>query len=126
MHAADRSYVLEAWITYAFPMAMFALAISPTTNFLYSGHGGPAWFFVPFCFPYILLRAALKTMRGPKEVRRWYRIFFGVSTPLYILLALPLSWVGMTSIRSSYGLDVSPWSFFAIMVASPFSWLLLF
>jgi hypothetical protein len=122
----DPSYVLEAWATYAFPLAMFALAISPTTNPLYSGHGGPAWLIAPFCSPYIFLRTALKTMRGPKERRRWYRRFFAVSIPFYMLLALPLSWAATTSIESHYGLEVSPWFFFAMMVASPFSWVLLF
>jgi hypothetical protein len=37
------------------------------------------------------------------------------------MLALPLSWAAAASIRASFGLAVSPWFLFGIMV-SPFPW----
>ena len=52
---------------------------------------------------------------------RWYKRFFKITIPSYIALALPLSWLAVTSIRYGFGLPVSPWAFFAIMV-SPFPW----
>jgi len=45
---------------YGFPLTMFALAIIPGLNFTYSGHGGPCWFFIPLCFPYVLVFAIIR------------------------------------------------------------------
>ena len=106
---------------YAFPAAMFALAIIPGCNFTYSGHGGISWAVAPLCFPYIILRALIKTMKGTPESRRWNKGFFKATIPAYIALALPLSWAAATSIRHTFGLPVSPWGFFAVMV-SPLPW----
>jgi len=106
---------------YGFPIVMFALAIVPGFNFTYSGHGGISWFVVPLCFPYVILRALIKIMKGSDGFRRWYKSFFKVTIPSYIALALPLSWVATTSIRMAFGLRISTWTFFALMV-SPFPW----
>jgi hypothetical protein len=107
--------------TYGFAIVMFALAIVPVLNFTYSGHGGISWLLVPLCFPYVILRALINITTGSDSSRRWYKRFFFVTIPLYVVLALPLSWAATTSIRSSFGLPVSTWSFFGIMV-SPFPW----
>jgi hypothetical protein len=52
---------------------------------------------------------------------RWYKSFFKLTIPSYIAIALPLSWVAATSIRLAFGLPISAWTFFALMV-SPFPW----
>ena len=107
--------------TYGFAGVMFALAIVPFLNFTYSGHGGISWLVIPLCFPYTILRALIKLMRGVPESRRWFGKFFLVTIPAYIALALPLSWAATKSIQQAFGLQVSTWQFFAIMV-SPFPW----
>ena len=121
MTSDNRSYVWETCATYGFPMVMFALAIIPGLNYLYSGHGGIAWFFVPLCFPYVVLRALLKITltRGP--ARQWYKVFFVITIPSYIILAFPLSWAATTSIRETFGLPIPVWSFLGLMV-SPVPW----
>jgi hypothetical protein len=111
----------EGMAAYGFPIVMFALAIIPGFNFTYSGHGGISWLVVPLCFPYVTVRALIKITRGAEERRRWYKGFFKATIPSYVALALPLSWAATTSIRNTFGLPVSTWSFFAIMV-SPIPW----
>jgi hypothetical protein len=106
---------------YLFPIVMFALAIIPGLNFTYSGHGGPSWFLVPLCFPWVIVRILIKIAKGPEESSRWYKRFFKITIPSYIVIALPLSWVAVTSIRMAFGLPVSTWGFFVLMV-SPFPW----
>ena len=111
----------EVRSAYSFPIVMFALAILPGLNFTYSGHGGIGWLVIPLCFPWVVLRALFKITQGPQERRRWYKTFYKASIPLYIALALPLSWAATASIRNTFGLGVSTWTFFAIMI-SPVPW----
>ena len=111
----------EVITVYCFPIVMFALAIVPGLNFTYSGHGGISWFFVPLCFPWVIARILFKIGRGSEASRRWYKRFFRITIPSYIAIALPLSWVAATSIRVTFGLPISTWAFFALMV-SPFPW----
>jgi hypothetical protein len=118
---SDRDLWREVIHAYRFPCVMFALAIIPGLNFTYSGHGGIGWFVVPLCFPWVILRALIRITKGSEASRRWYKNFFRVTIPSYIALALPLSWAATTSIRMTFGLPISTWSFFAIMV-SPFPW----
>jgi hypothetical protein len=105
--------------TYGFPLTMFALAIIPVLNFTYSGHGGPSWFFIPLCCPYILVRGSIKLITPPPETFTWYRRFIAITIPAYIALALPLSWAATTSLQHTFGLTIPVWSFMAIMI-SPF------
>lgn len=106
---------------YLFPMVMFALAIVPGLNFTYSGHGGISWFLAPLCFPWVIVRILINIARGSEAARKWYKRFFKITIPAYIAIALPLSWAAATSIRMTFGLTVSTWAFFALMV-SPFPW----
>jgi hypothetical protein len=117
----DIRFWREVLLTYGFPTLMFALAIIPGLNFTYSGHGGISWALIPLCFPSVILRALIKIMQGSNESRRWQKGFLRVTVPLYIILAIPLSWAATTSIRNTFGLPVSMWGFLAIMV-SPFPW----
>jgi hypothetical protein len=125
MNPTDRDTQLNFWRevtgTYGFPIMMFALAIIPGFNFTYSGHGGISWLVAPLCFPWVVLRALIKTMRVSGASRTWYKGFFKITIPSYIAIALPLSWAATTSIRTTFGLPISTWSFFALMV-SPFPW----
>ena len=106
---------------YRFPMVMFALAIVPGLNFTYSGHGGVSWFFASLCFPWVIVRILVKIAKGPDTSRSWYKRFFKLTIPSYIAIALPLSWAAATSIRITFGLQITTWGFYALMV-SPFPW----
>jgi len=118
---SDPSFWRAVMRVYGFPIVMFALAIIPGLNFTYSGHGGISWLVVPLCFPWVILRAVITLMRGSEASRSWHMSFFKITIPSYIALALLLSWAATTSIRMTFGLPISTWSFFAIMV-SPFPW----
>ena len=118
---SDPSSWRELKGVYGFPIVMFALAIIPGLNFTYSGHGGISWFLVPLCFPWVILRALIKTMKASEASRRWYKSFFKITIPSYIAIALPLSWAATTSLRLTFGFQISTWTFFADMV-SPFPW----
>jgi hypothetical protein len=118
---SDPNFWREVAWACSFPGIMFAYAIIPVLNFTYSGHGGISWFAVPLCFPYVLLRAIVTIAKGAAESRRWFWNFFRNTIPCYIALALPLSWASTASIGATFGLRVSPWKFFAVMV-TPFPW----
>jgi hypothetical protein len=60
----EPSYGHELVAAFSFPIAMFVLALIPGLNFLYSGHGGPAWLLIPLCFPSVIVRAAIKLARS--------------------------------------------------------------
>ena len=115
------SFWREVIRLYRFPMVMFVLAIVPGLNFTYSGHGGPSWFFVPLCFPWVIARILIKIAKGSEASSRWYKSFFKITIPSHIAISLPLSWAAVTSIRMAFGLPISTWTFFALMV-SPFPW----
>jgi hypothetical protein len=117
----SRDFWREVIKVYCFPIVMFALAIVPGLNFTYSGHGGPSWFFVPLCFPWVIVRILIKIAKGSEVSSRWYKGFFKITVPSYIAISLPLSWAAATSIRMTFGLPISTWAFFALMV-SPFPW----
>ena len=125
MESSDDNSSLSVWReaakVYGFAGGMLALAIIPVLNFTYSGHGGVGWFFVPLCFPYVVFRAAFDIARSSGTSRRWYIRFFAITIPVYIFLAIPLSWAAATSIRNTFGLQISTWSFFATMVC-PVPW----
>jgi hypothetical protein len=117
----ERNTWHEVMRVYGFATVMFAVAIIPVLNFTYSGHGGISWFLVPLCFPYVVVRAAIGMTTSSEASRHWYKRFFAITIPVYILLAVPLSWAATTSLRNTFGLQISTWRFFALM-ASPFPW----
>ena len=111
----------EVFRSFGFPLIMFACAIVPVANYTFSGHGGFSWLILPLCFPTVVVRAIVKSLMGDEASRTWHRSFYKVAIPAYIAAALPLSWLAVTSIRATFGLPVSVWFFFGIMV-SPFPW----
>jgi len=110
---------IELILAYLFPALMFTLAIVPGLNSTYSV--GVGWLVIPLCCPYVLIRALVALTMGSEESRRWYKWFFKVTIPSYIVIALPLSWVATESLHFTFGETISSWKFFAIMV-SPFPW----
>ena len=104
---------------YGFPLTMFALAIVPGLNFTYSGHGGPCWFLIPLCFPYVLVFAIIRLFTVRIERFLWFRNFFAATIPLYIGLAFPLSAAATYSLHHTFGLTIPVWTFMKVMM-SPF------
>ena len=117
-----RSFIGEIAISFGFPLAMFAMGILPGCNRMYSGHGGLAWLIVPLCFPYVILRALIMCNTGQVQRRAWFRHFYAISIPAYLMISLPLSWAVSASVHHSFGLAVSAWTLFTLMV-SPLPWL---
>lgn len=104
------------WKVYGFSIVMSLVAIVPYLNLFYSGHGGIAWFVLPFTFPYALIRMAI----GFKKDNRLYSRFIKFSVPLYIVFALFISILASYSIETSLGLSVNYLDFYMLMLM-PFS-----
>ncbi|MBV9669766.1 MAG: hypothetical protein JOZ43_02320 [Acidobacteriales bacterium] len=115
------SWWVECRRLFLFSGVMFVLAIVPVLNYTYSGHGGFAWLIAPLCGPYITIRAIRRFREVGGAVRSAYARFLIRAIPSYVVAALPLSWMATMSIRHTFGLRVSPWAFYGVMV-SPFPW----
>jgi hypothetical protein len=102
---------------YGFSFVMLALAIVPGLNFTYSGHGGPSWFFIPLCGPWVTLRALYKIWHASGTIRKWYVWFFKVTLPAYVAGSLALSWVAAMSLQWTYGSKFAVRGFFLDMVS---------
>jgi hypothetical protein len=67
---ADHKFWREVVIAYRFPLVMVVLALVPILNFIaYSGHGGIGWLILPICFPWVIVKAVIKIMRGAEASR---------------------------------------------------------
>jgi hypothetical protein len=53
---------------YGFSFVMLSLAVLPGLNFAYSGHRGLAWFFIPLCGPWVVLRALYKIWHATSQL----------------------------------------------------------
>ena len=107
-------FIRELLRAYGFPAIMIAAAIIPGCNRTYSGHGGISWLVIPLCCPYILVRALILCIRGGTQSRSWYRRFYALTIPSYVILALPLSWAAAASIQHKFGLHLHPLAFFML------------
>ena len=103
--------------TYGFPLTMFALAIIPVLNFTYSGHGGPCWFLLPLCAPYIFFRALIKIIKSPNEMSSRLLKFYAATIPIYVALTYPLSWAATTSLHHTFGLTIPVLDFMKITIS---------
>jgi len=104
------------WKVYGFSILMLVVAITPYVNILYSGHGGIAWFILPFSFPYAIVRMII----GYRKEKLIYLQFIKFSIPIYMVCSLPISLMASYSIEKSLGLSVNYLDFFMIML-TPFS-----
>jgi hypothetical protein len=112
--------VLQA---YTPPAVLFAVAIVPGFNVLYSGHGGLAWFLGLLAFPttVLLLVRAGRSKVGLTRGAQWR--FVAQSFAVFLVAALLASAAGAASIRNSFGLTLRAWDLW-ILLATPFGWLL--
>lgn len=114
-NTAGPQFWREAVAAYGFAFVMFAIAIIPGLNFTYSGHGGFSWLLIPLCFPYVVLRAAIKIVQGAEDRRKWYSGFYKVTIPCYVLRFHSLGLLQLPSVAlSAYplplGVSLQLWS----------------
>ena len=113
------------WSVYGFAIVMFVVALIPGVNLVYSGHGGPAWFLVPFAFPVSVLRLYLYYRREPLANKASARRFCVFSVAAYFPISLLACFLAALSIEKSLGLPVSVlffWGLFTFPVGLVFSW----
>lgn len=103
------------WSVYFAPIIMVLLAVVPGLNFLYSLHGGPAWFVLPLAFPVSLFRLyrLIQTVEG--DSRYSTRAFAIVSFILYFPIAYIASVACSQSIGSEMGASIAHQHFFALL-----------
>ena len=112
----------QVWGVYKFSIVMAACAIIPGCNFLYSGHGGPAWLALFAAFPYTLYQLWHKWRLASPEHRPEALRFATISLLAYLPLSFGAAVWGAASIRHSYGLTVEPtflWGFFIFPLGIP-------
>lgn len=109
---------------YGFAVVMAVIAIVPGLNFLYSGHGGPAWLLLPFVFPVALLRLYLAIRRSPAGERSEVKRFAVLSIVAYLPLSLGASYLGCVSIERTFGLPVGMLTMWG-MFTMPFGFVFL-
>jgi hypothetical protein len=100
---------------------MIAMAMTPGCNVMYSGHGGPAWFVLPFAFPATLLTLFRAFRAAPHHERAQTKRFIVMSLAVYVILAFVGAHAGAASIRRSFGLEVPPLQLWGLLL-SPFGW----
>ena len=122
VNGSERSTAL-LWWAYGLPACMFAIAILPKFNVLYSGHGGPAWFAALLSFPVMAILLLTWVFKAPASDRRLRWHIVGKSFVAFLVLAFPASMAGAASIRASYGLSMEPWALW-VLLATPFGWFL--
>lgn len=98
------------------------VAIIPGTNFLYSGHGGPAWLLLPLALPFAIAVLIAAIQFGPVAERSARQKLALYSLIAYAPLSLLMAAAGAYSIRSTFGLPVDTFEFWTVFM-SPL-WLL--
>jgi hypothetical protein len=91
---------------YSFALLMAVIAVVPGLNYLYSGHGGPAWLLLPFVFPVALIRIYWAFRIVPVAERARVKRFTLLSIMAYLPLSLMASYIGCVSIEHTFGLEV--------------------
>lgn len=108
------------------PALLLALAAAiPGFNYIYSGHGGVAWLLLPFALPLALCVLVVGYRSAPNSERPARKRFAIGSLAAYAPASLAASYVGVQSIRATFGLSVAPlemWALFMSPFGLPFVW----
>lgn len=110
-----RSKILTLALAFGPALILGIAAIVPGANYIYSGHGGPAWIFLPFAFPFALFILLVGPFIGPVEERDERKRLAMWSIIAYAPSSLVLAFAGAYSIQATYGLTINPlglWSMF--------------
>ena len=100
-------------------LLLAVVAATPGLNFLYSGHGGPAWFMLPLAFPFTLFVLWLSYRASSPQDRPVAKRVALISIGAYVPISLLASFAGAHSIRATFGLNVDPLQLWALFL-SPF------
>lgn len=104
---------------FTLPLVLISLAIVPGINaFVFSGHGGPGWYVLPFCTPSVLLRFAM-LMLHEERVRRYYVKVGALAIVTYLIVLYPLSSMTTRVMYSTIGLEIKQSEFYKV-IAFPF------
>lgn len=106
---------------HGFALIMLLVAIIPGLNYLYSGHGGLAWMFLPFALPIALATHLIALVRGPSGERAARVRRAGTVWALYLPISGFLAVVGSVSIKSTFGLSIAPLEFWGAFFF-PINW----
>ena len=95
---------------------MAAFAFIPILNLIfYSGHGGIAFFVLPFVFPLALLFLYLEHKGASAEKQKTVKVFAITSLVAYIPLSFLAASAAAATLRTSMGYDMTAeqlWAFF--------------
>ncbi len=122
---ASKSKLRIAAVAFGPALLLAIAAAIPGLNYLYSGHGGVAWLLLPFALPLALCVLVVGYRDAPRSERPARRRFAIASLALYAPASLAASYVGVHSIRATFGLSVAPlkmWALFMSPFGLPFVW----
>jgi hypothetical protein len=98
------------------PAMLVSMACVPGLNLLiFSGHGGPGWLVLPFCFPVLVVNAYRLIIRPLRQTgispwRRSAAIAFA-----YLVLAYPFAVFSEHRITKDLGLPIADRTFYRLM-----------
>lgn len=102
---------------FLFPAIVIVLGCVPGLNlFLYSGHGGPLWLVLPFCFPYILVIGAVEVRKLPSAKRISGLEIVTIAVVIYLVLAYPATRWTEHCLTSQLGLPIRPGILFKMAI----------
>ncbi len=111
----ERRVVLRQFVkAHFFAILMACLAIIPGLNYLYSGHGGPAWIFLPLAFPIALIQYAREYFGTPMPDRSSKAKSIGQTFLVYAAASLVASATGVISIQHTFGLPIPVFEFWSM------------
>lgn len=94
---------------FGLPAVLFSAAFVPGVNALvFSGHGGPGWLLLPFCFPVLVWQLRNHVYRAKHPV---LAIMIGLG---YLLVAYPIASVAQQCITEESGLPIEDRMFYRV------------
>jgi len=100
-HSAVRGWRLLTRL-FLLPVVLFSAALIPGLNgFLFSGHGGPGWLLLPFCFPVLVFNMWRHVYRNG------YRIRAVAVVLVYLVATYPIASIAERRITEAIGLEMA-------------------
>jgi hypothetical protein len=98
------------------PSILVSLACIPGLSALiFSGHGGPGWLALPFCFPVLLVNMYRRVIRPARRtgISPWRRS--ATISLAYLVLAYPFAVLAEHRITKNSGLPIADRAFYCLM-----------
>ena len=97
------------------PSILVCMACVPGLNALiFSGHGGPGWLALPFCFPVLLINTYRLVRPGRRTGISPWRRSAAISVA-YLVLAYPFAVLAEHRITKDSGLPIADRAFYRLM-----------